>query len=249
MTRRGFVHLVGLGPGDEASMSVGAARALADAEEIWASDAGPWNRERGYLRRYVQGKKFVNLSAYYQLPPVGRHRIYRAIASRLLHLATRGRRITFALSGNPFVWVDLTDHLKAHAASGQLDLRVTPSMSFLDVIWQNTPISLRGALQVRASLVTHPDVSPDVDCVVGQVGDPGTTGRHDRLDDFCSAVRRLYPAAHTVFVVGSDPVYATQRSVATTVADLPRVLGAFSDLYHVVILPRVTAPRRTTRRS
>jgi len=245
--RRGLVHLVGVGPGDEDSMSLGALRALERAEEIWASDIGPWNRERPFLRKYLEGKKFVNLSAYYQLPSIPRDRIYRAIAGRLVHLAGRGRRITFLLSGNPLVWVDITDMLKDHAAAGRLDLRITPSMSFLDVIWRDAPFSLRGAFQLRASIITHPDVSPEIDCVVGQIGDPGTTGRYDRLASFYAALRRLYPPSHPVFVVGSDPVYAEERMRRTTVAELPGALVDFSDLYYVVILPRRSRVRRARR--
>lgn len=238
--RRGYVQLVGTGPGDEDSMSVGALRALEHAEEIWTSDLGTRHRERVYLRKYLRGKKVVNLSSYYALPGVERSQIYRMIADRLVHLAERGRRITFLFSGNPFVWVNITDILKSRAAGSALDLRIVPSMSFLDIIWRDLPFSCRGALQLRASVVSDPEISPDIDCVIGQVGDPGTTApRHDQVRDFLRTVTRIYGPDHRVYVTGTDPVHAETKTVATRVADLRAVLAVFSGPYHyVVVIPR-----------
>lgn len=239
MKQRGYVHLVGIGPGNSDGISVGALRAIQEAEEIWGSDIGPTNRERLFLRPHLKGKKIVNLNDYYQLSALPRQHMYRAIAARAAYLASRGRKITFLFSGNPMVWVDITDRLKHEAAEGRLDLRITPSMSFLDVIWTSLPFSLRGALQVRASLIDHPDISPEIDCVVGQVGDPGTTGGADSYHRFVANLHRLYPAGHTIYVTGSDPVYDEIQTVPTTVANLPSVLGGFVAGYYVVVIPRL----------
>jgi hypothetical protein len=80
MSRRGRVHLVGVGPGEESWMSLGALRAIRAAEEIWCTDLGSWNAERRFLRKYLHGKKVVNLSGFYALRHVRRGTFYRMTA-------------------------------------------------------------------------------------------------------------------------------------------------------------------------
>jgi uncharacterized protein YabN with tetrapyrrole methylase and pyrophosphatase domain len=239
MKTPGYVHVVGIGPGDLAGISVGALRAIENAQEIWCSDLGPPNRERLFLRPYLKGKKIVNLAHYYDQIELPRTHIYRTIASRLTHLAQQGRKITFLFSGNPMVWVNITDMLKADAALGLLDLRITPSMSFLDLIWTSLPFGLRGALQVRATFITAPDVSTQIDCVVGQVGDTGATGGLNDFNQFVDAVNRLYPANHAIYVTGSDPIYSEISTVQTTPSALAATLQNFTAGFYVVVLPRV----------
>src|SRR5215471_9635827 len=130
MRRRGFIHLVGVGPSDEDSMSLGALRAIESAEEIWMADLGPPQRERVFLRKWLNSnKKVVNLHRYCFVPSCPRLMTYIVQVQRMLYLAARGRRITFLESGNPLVWVHNTTLLKRWA--GAIDFRITPSMSFL----------------------------------------------------------------------------------------------------------------------
>lgn len=236
----GFVHLVGIGPGDEASISVGALAAIRNATEIWSSDIGHLNSERLFLRPYLRGKKLVNLAPYYSQIGIQRKRMYRMIAGRLVHLAGCGRQITYLLSGNPFVWVYITDLLKDHAAAGRLNLRITPSMSFLDTIWHDIPFSCRGNLQLRLTHIGDPDISPHIDCVVGQVGDVGVTGfGGDSQGNGLDKLSRLYPPEHEVFVSGYSLVYATQHTERARIADLSKVLPNFAPSFYVVIIPKL----------
>ena len=103
-------------------MSLGALRAIRGAEEIWCTDLGAWNAERLFLRKYLHGKKVVNLSGFYALSHVRRGAFYRMTARRIAHLAARGRRITYLASGSPLLWVDDTGMLKRLAAAGRFDL-------------------------------------------------------------------------------------------------------------------------------
>ena len=136
-------------------MSLGALRAIRDAEEIWCTDLGSWNAERLFLRKYLHGKKVVNLSGFYALSHVRRGRFYRMTAARIAHLAARGRRITYLASGSPLLWVDDTVMLKRLAAGGRFDLEITRSMPFLDVIWRDAPFDC-GEFQLRVGRITKP---------------------------------------------------------------------------------------------
>lgn len=243
MSRRGRVHLVGVGPGEESWMSLGALRAIREAEEIWCTDLGSWNAERRFLRKYLHGKKVVNLSEFYALRHVRRGTFYRMTAERIAHLAARGRRITYLASGSPLLWVDDTVMLKRLAAAGRFDLEITPSMSFLDVIWRDAPFDC-GEFQLRVGRITRPAVSPEIDCVVGQIGDTGVTGRPERLDRFGRDVRRLYPASHPVFVAGTDPISGESTTRLTSIGRLATVLRSFRGSHYSVVIPA----RKTGRR-
>jgi hypothetical protein len=243
MSRRGLVHLVGVGPGEESWMSLGALRAIRDAEEIWCTDLGSWNAERLFLRKYLHGKKVVNLSGFYALSHVRRGRFYRMTAARIAHLAARGRRITYLASGSPLLWVDDTVMLKRLAAGGRFDLEITPSMSFLDIIWRDAPFDC-GEFQLRVGRITRPAVSPEIDCVVGQIGDTGVTGRPERLDRFDRDVRRLYPASHPVFVAGTDPISSESTTRLTSIGQLAKALRSFRGSIYSVVIPGRQTDRR-----
>jgi hypothetical protein len=242
--KRGYVHLVGIGPEDEAAMSVGARDALVGAEEVWMLDIPRSGRD--FLRKHLQGKKTVALERYYEIPNFKRILFYDFLAKRLVHLANAGRRLTFALSGNPFVWVRMTNVLKEHAARDEVDLRVTPSMSFLDTIWHEVPFGVRGRMQLHIGSLPEP-FSPEIDCVVGQVGDPRTTGAvtYERL---CRQLMRHYGPSHPVYVSGSHPVYPGRRGEHTNVANLREVLQGFESYFYCVIIPGLERVSKRGRR-
>lgn len=239
---RGYVHLVGVGPGDPSLLTLGAVDAIRGATEIWCQDLGPWDQERMFLRDHLAGKKVVNVSAFYGIADLPRDAFYFQLAERLVHLAAAGRTITYLWSGNPLVWADTPTYLKRYAQRGELDLRITPGVSFLDVIWAEAPIHAAD-FQVRHGFVTDPDVSTDIDCVVGQVGDVGTTGQPDH-GAFHAGLRRLYPLDHPVFVTGAHPKHGGSTSRQTTVEDLPDVLQQYAEWFYTLIIPRIDRPRR-----
>jgi hypothetical protein len=216
-------------------MSIGALRAIERARELWMIDLGPPNQERSFLRRHLDdGRPVVNLYGLYQLPDCPRALFYVAVAQRLLHLARRGRRITFLCSGNPLWWVSLTAYLKRWAHL--VDVRITPSMSFLDVMHLETPF-VSDTLQLRLSTIRAPNISPDLDCVIGQLGDDSTSNLFGRsaLAELCADLRRHHGARHPVFLFGNHSVDGAPVARQTTVAGLPGALAGLG-AYHVSAL-------------
>ena len=227
---RGAIHLVGVGPGGAGTLTQEAYAAIRSARELWCLDLGPPGHERAFLRPLLAGKKVVNLSPAYALPDLDRGRLYRQIAERLIHLATRGRSITFLFSGNPLIWVDIPEMLKRASRAGRLDLRISPAVSFVDAIWEDAPIH-GGEFQLRAGRVTEPNISPALDTVVGQISEEGEL-------PLCHELRRLFGLAHPVFVTGIYPQHGERQSILTEVAGLPLVLPQFRGLFYAVIIPK-----------
>lgn len=133
----------------------------------------------------------------------------------------------------------MTDLLKAEAAAGRVALRITPSMSFLDTVFLDLPFSIRGDLQLRVSALDEPDVSPEIDCVVGQVGDPRTTALYSgaAFREFQRTLRRLYPRSHRIYVVATNPIFEDRVTRETTVGGLPRIVPELVSWHFVVVIP------------
>lgn len=242
----GEIHLVGVGPGEESMITVGALDAIAQADELWMQSLGPLHFEMPFLRKHLMGKKVVNLSNFYDLPNVGRGAFYSLIEQRMVHLASLGRRITFLLPGNPLIWVQMTGRLKELAGEGKVRLRISPGVSFLDVIWHHAPFDVH-EFQLRVGRISDPDIATNRAVVVGQVGDGATTGSGLRgeglftggLRDFCDDLARLYPPQHPVYLSGHRQLLGHGEAVnqLTTVRDLPKVLPHFEQVQYCVIIP------------
>jgi uncharacterized protein YabN with tetrapyrrole methylase and pyrophosphatase domain len=243
---RGYLHLVGVGPSDEDALSIGARKAIDAAEELWMLDLGPPNYEREFLRKYLdRARKVVNLSGHYHIPECTRTTFYVSISHRLLHLVRRGRRITFLVSGNPLLWTSVTDFFKQW--TDLVDVRITPSMSFLDIMNLRTPFAV-DTLQVRLSTITEPDISPTIDCVIGQIGDDHTTrlfGQTGSVRLLSRDLRRFYPANHEVYLFGHHSVDGEPKFRKVTVGRLPSVLKEFEGWHFSALIP---AKGRSKRR-
>jgi hypothetical protein len=239
MSAPGAVHLVGVGPGDEESLSIGAADAIHRATEIWMLELGPDRFERPQVRERLVGKRVVNLYGYYLLPACPRLPFYQLIARRMAHLAVRGRRLTFVLSGNPAYWVYISSLLKRYVRTRRFDLRSTYSMSFLDTMYDPTPFTCLDGLQVRLGTITGPDVSPDLDCIVGQIHDAGTSDMVSwrAVARFCRTVRRIYPPAHPIHVVGNHSVDGSPVHRPTTVEHLEGAVRDLTDYHYSLLIP------------
>jgi hypothetical protein len=252
MTAKGRVTIIGVGPGGAEHISLGALEAIRQEEEIWLLELGPVGYERSFVRREIEGKRVVNLYGYYLIPTCPRVRFYRLIGQRIAHLARAGRKLAMLVSGNPTYWVYMAQLLKAHAQSGEIHLRIVCSMSFLDVMYDPTPFSCMDDLQVRLGSIVNPGISPEIDCIVGQIDDARTSELANRraLRRFCKTLRDLYGARHPVYIVGhhavdGEPLYRPVTSEGLLEAALD--LTAFH--YSILIPSRdhVRSLRQRTR--
>ncbi len=250
LNRKGSVSLVGIGPEEEGAISVSAQRAIENAEEIWMQDLGTPGFERPIVRKAREKiRRVVNMSGHYCAPNSSRILFYSFIARRLLHLSRQGRRITYLFSGNPDVWVRTCTVLKEATLKEDVDLRIVCSMSFIDVMYRPTPLSLRDNLQIRLARVTSPDISPEVDCIVGQLGDTGFTGgpRGERTLALQETLLQWYPAEHPVFLVGNHTETGAEKSVRIPLHRLAEEAGRLgTEWFFSLLIPSLSHGRRLT---
>ncbi|HLG20866.1 MAG TPA: hypothetical protein VI895_13760 [Bdellovibrionota bacterium] len=243
-SKHGCIHFVGVGPGEEGAMSIGAAAALDGAEEIWMQDLGPPGFERAFLRRWIyNAPKVVNLSSFYDIAEASRSLFYNITPRRILHLAQQGRSITFAFSGNPEVWVYLTEVVKQHTLHQRVALKLTHSMSFIDIMYEATPLSFPDKVQVRLGGVTAPDISPNMDCILGQLGDRGKTGFHSATKQLVEDLQRFFPDDHPIFLSGNHAISGTQKSLQISVKELAAVALKFNQWNFSALIPSLSRGR------
>lgn len=216
--------MVGVGPTDQAGLSLGALKAIKNAEELWLLDLGPARFERRFLRDDLnRSDKVVNIFAHNLIPSLPRDMLYQFYVSRVVHLLRQGRHITFLYSGNPLVWVDAMTLFKMMAYRYGFKLRITPSMSFLDTLFEKLPFLSMRNLQLRMGSVENPDISPDIDCVVGQVGEKGPS------DALYRALGRLYGADHPIYLVANHSIQPDSVVEAATPPTLRSALSRWPD--------------------
>jgi hypothetical protein len=254
--RAGSLHFVGIGPAGKESLGEQNALALRQAQRLWIQDLGLPGTERTSLRDCLDKQRVINTVFYYgafHLRSMHRRVFYQLAVRRAIDLANKGEEITMAFSGSPAVWVHAFEMARQYAElHPDFDLRLTNAMSFLDSVFVQTPFGAVDAnLQLRLASLSRPvDVSPHIDCVLGQVGDTGLAyGIGDRPESTSETLARLYPPDHPVFVVGNDEIDAEPLFVETTARDVGTIIREHARFYLCLVIPslqRAAALARAT---
>jgi hypothetical protein len=251
----GYLHFVGTGPSGQESMDLRAVQAIRGAEELWIQDLGSPGLERTSIRKLLVGKKVINTVHYYglgHLRSLNRGRFYELVGRRAVDMATKGRRITMVFSGSPVVWVQKYTVARQYATQNpDFDLRVTNALSFVDTVFVPTPLGCVHNLQLRLGSLTSPvEVSPEIDCVLGQVGDTGQPlGYGPQTVD--QTLARLYPADHPIYVVGNDAIDAEPLYLETTASEISGIIAQYGRWNLCLVIPslrRAAEVRELARR-
>lgn len=245
----GYLHFLGTGPAGAESVDPRSLEAIRQADVLWIQDLGLPGLERTSIRDQLGPQKIINTVHYYgtsQGRSVSRSHFYELAARRAIDLATKGRRVTMVFSGSPVIWVDAytvaRQYLQEHSS---FDLRVTNAMSFLETVFIPTPLGGVVNLQLRVATLTRPcDISPDIDCIVGQVGDTGQPhGIGTRPESVANALRRLYPADHPVYVVGNDEITSEPLYLESTAGEVIEEIAPFHRWYFCLVIPSLQNAR------
>jgi hypothetical protein len=244
---RGQIHYVGIGPGKPNAPDEHCLGAIGNADEIWIQDLGLPSFERTSIRRQLNGKRVINTAHYYgigRLQRFHRHSFYELVGRRLIHLARAGRRIVSVWSGSPVIWVAQYGIIKEYLnLYDDFDLAITNSMSFLDIMLE--PLGSMCEAQIRIGSVSRPDVSPEIDCILGQPGDTGEPhGLRQSIDKLRIDLKRIYPQNHPVFVIGNDEIDEEPLYIKTTIQRLGTVLCEYGRWHISIVIPSLSRARR-----
>ena len=222
--RAGGVVLVGGGPGDPGLITVRGRHALAQADVVVADHLAPL----GLLASLPTEVEVIDASKL----PRGRSMAQEAINELLVDRALAGKRVVRLKGGDPFVFGRGMEEVDACVAAG-VPVEVVPGVT-----------SAIGVPALAGIPVTHRGLTHEFVVVSGHL----PPGHPESLVDW-TAIARLRgtvvvlmgvgtaPAIAAVLVehgrspetpvgIVSDGSTATQRTVRTTLSDLPRVIDA-----------------------
>jgi uroporphyrin-III C-methyltransferase/precorrin-2 dehydrogenase/sirohydrochlorin ferrochelatase len=221
--RPGSVVLVGGGPGDPGLITVRGRQAVAQADVVVADHLAPL----ALLASLPTDVEVIDASKL----PRGRSMAQEQINSLLIEHALAGRRVVRLKGGDPFVFGRGMEELAACVAAG-VAVEVVPGVTSAIAVpaLAGIPVTHRGLTHEFVVVSGHlPPEHPQslVDwAAIGRLrGTVVVLMGVDTAPAIAAALVRHGRAAETPVAVITDGSTPTQRTVRTTLADLPQVMA------------------------
>ncbi len=191
------ITIVGLGPGDPELLTLAAARALAEADEVYVRTEQHPTLDDSGIAAQLQGRLHA-FDALYETYDTF-EAVYAAIVAQVLALGERGQGVVYAVPGDPLVGEATVQALLTEAPSRGLPVRIIHGVSFAEPTLAALHIDAFDGLQLcDATLLAkrlHPPLDPDVPALIVQV-------YNQQLASDCKlTLMALYPDEHLVRLV------------------------------------------------
>jgi tetrapyrrole methylase family protein / MazG family protein len=163
------ITIVGLGPGDEATLTLSAWETLSQAGEIYL------RTERhptvSHLPQHLRVHSFDSI--YEQLGSFAQ--VYEEIAQRVVELGARPEGVVYAVPGHPLVGETSVQRILELAPQRELEVRFVSGVSFLEPALEALGLDAMDGLQIADGTAIgqqhHPWLNPDIPAVIAQVYD------------------------------------------------------------------------------
>jgi len=241
------ITLLGLGPGDPATLTRQAWQLLETIPEIYLR-----TRQHPVVQDLPPNLKVHSFDDIYEREPSFEH-AYAQIVARVLALGKRPQGVVYAVPGHPFIAEATCPEIARQAAQAGLPVRVVEGLSFLEPTFTalNTdPLPLTSivdALLLTSALV--PPFPPDSPALIAQIYSKSVAS------DVKLTLMEVYPDEHPVKLVhaaGSSqqlvetlPLYEIDRSphigLLTTLFLPPLQVGSSFEAFQEIIA-RLRAP-------
>jgi uroporphyrin-III C-methyltransferase len=220
--RRGSVVLVGGGPGDPGLITVRGRQAIAQADVVVADHLAP----QALLASLPADVEVIDASKL----PRGRSMAQEQINSLLVEHARAGRQVVRLKGGDPFVFGRGMEELEACVAAG-VPVEVVPGITSAIAVpaLAGIPVTHRGLTHefvvVSGHLPPgHPQSLVDWPAIGRLRGTVVVLMGVDTAPAIAAALVEHGRAPDTPVAVVTDGSTVTQRTVRTTLADLPRAV-------------------------
>jgi uroporphyrin-III C-methyltransferase/precorrin-2 dehydrogenase/sirohydrochlorin ferrochelatase len=223
VARAGSVVLVGGGPGDPGLITVRGRQAIAQADVVVADHLAPLT----LLESLPTSVEVIDASKL----PRGRSMAQEQINALLIEHALAGRRVVRLKGGDPFVFGRGMEELEACVAAG-VPVEVVPGVTSAISVpaLAGIPVTHRGLTHefvvVSGHLPPgHPQSLVDWPAIARLRGTVVVLMGVDTAPAIAAALVEHGRAPDTPVAVVADGSTPTQRTVRTTLADLPRVMA------------------------
>lgn len=191
------ITIVGLGPGDPELLTLAAARALAEADDVYVRTEQHPTLDDSGIAAQLQGRLHAFDALYETYDSFAE--VYAAIVAQVLALGEREQGVVYAVPGDPLVGEATVQALLTEAPSRGLPVRIIHGVSFVEPTLAALHIDAFDGLQLcDATLLAkrlHPPLDPDVTALIVQV-------YNQQLASDCKlTLMALYPDEHPVRLV------------------------------------------------
>ncbi len=161
------ITIVGLGPGDEATLTLSAWETLSQAGEVYL------RTERHPTVPHLPQQLRVHTfdSIYEQCDSFGQ--VYEEIAHRVIDLGARPEGVVYAVPGHPLVGETSVQRILELAPQRELEVRFVSGVSFLEPALEALGLDAMDGLQIADGTAIgqqhHPWLNPDVPSLIAQV--------------------------------------------------------------------------------
>lgn len=220
------ITVVGLGYGDENSLSLGVYRLLRESDDLWfRTEEHPvvsWIAEEGIRYRSFDGiyERHSQFSA-----------VYREIADQLLNRVKEGHHPVYAVPGHPMVAEKTVEILLQEGASQGVTVDIQGGSSFLDPVFACLSVDpVDGFLLLDGTDLKEDQLNPQVHQLITQV--------YDRMvaSEVKLSLMEWYPDDYPVTIVTAAGVAGQEQVIQIPLFELDRK-DAFGNLSTVYVPP------------
>ncbi|MFA5524697.1 MAG: nucleoside triphosphate pyrophosphohydrolase [Tissierellales bacterium] len=223
----GRITVVGLGPGDIASLTLGAIEKICDGNKVFL------RTEKHPTIKYLHEKR-IDYSSYDYVyeKQESFESVYEFIVDDLVQKSHELGSITYCVPGHPLVAEKTVAMLMDTGSRGDIELDIIPGLSFIEPVIlavEHDPIN---GLKVIDGLNIHEtDVDINVDCLITQVYDKM------RASELKLALIEIYGDEHEVYVINSAGIKDEEVILRLPLYEIDRVddIGFLTSVY----IPRI----------
>ncbi|SDY57212.1 tetrapyrrole methylase family protein / MazG family protein [Proteiniborus ethanoligenes] len=223
----GKITVVGLGPGDVSSLTLGAIEIIGNGNKVFL------RTEKHPTVEYLD-QKGIEYNSYdyaYEIE-ASFEKVYEHITQDLVTKSQKHGHITYCVPGHPLVAEKTVAMLISLEKQGKIELEIVPGLSFIEPIILAVGHDPINGLKVIDGLnIKEISVDINIDCIITQVYDKM------RASEVKLALAEIYGDEHEIYVISSAGIKKDEEIVKIPLYELDRVdnIGYLTSIY----VPRV----------
>ena len=219
----GKITVVGLGPGDVASLTLGAIEKICNGNKVFL------RTENHPTVKYLD-EKGIDYSSYDYVYENQQsfERVYEFIVDDLVKKSQELESITYCVPGHPLVAEKTVAMLMDLGKREDIDLEIIPGLSFIEPVILAVGHDPINGLKVIDGLNIHEtNVDINVDCLITQVYDKM------RASELKLALIEVYGDEHEVYVINSAGIKEKENILRIPLYELDRTddIGVLTSVY------------------
>jgi tetrapyrrole methylase family protein / MazG family protein len=218
------IIILGLGPGDMKHLTQEAWQVLQDIGEIYV------RTQRHPMLGQLPAHITVHSFDYVYEREVEFGAVYETIAREVLALGRRTVDVVYAVPGHPMVGESSVQHIRALAATDNVQIRIVDGLSFIEPTLTLLGLDALQGVQIadatELAALHHPPLDPDRPALVSQIYSRAVAA------DVKLTLMNQYPDEHPVTLVSAaGTAGAWQRSIPLHDLDLQGDIDHLTSLY------------------